>query len=91
MLIDVRKYLDTSEKIVLVSQAKMVGASIAILDGAEKKRDELREVNEAHPKECPEDLTEDYRYIAGMIAGLNWILRLPERSMELRENLDQRR
>lgn len=91
MYVDVKKYLPTNESLVLVSQARQVGAAKALLEATEIKREELRKVNEETPKESPNDLTEDYRYIAGFIACLNWITRLPERSMEFRENKEKRR
>jgi hypothetical protein len=84
-----KKYLVTSEQVVLASQADQIGAAKAVLDAVRIYRDELREMNESSPKESPEDLKEDYRYIAGSIAALNWVLRLPQRSMEFRNKLEK--
>ena len=76
------KYLPRSEDIVLLSQAEKVRVVEILMAAVEKRRDELRDYNEQTPKECPEDLREDYRHVSGEISGLNWVLGLPERSRE---------
>lgn len=83
-----KKYLPTSQAFIEVAGAEAVGASNALLEAVNIKREELRDKNENHPKESPEDLTGDYRFIAGMISMANWILGLPERSREYRNKLD---
>lgn len=58
--------------------AREIRSARAILHAVEFLRDEKRIENETKPKESPEDLTRDFRYIAGMIAAYNSILSLPE-------------
>lgn len=82
-----KKYLPTNEAFNLVRSAESVPISKALLDAVEIKRDELRNENEENPRKSSQDLTEDYIYIAGMIAMSNWILRLPQRSREFIKKL----
>lgn len=80
--------IQASQRAVLASQARTIPAANALLFATKKRRDELRKKNEDNPKECPEDLKEDYRYIAGEISALNWILELPKDAQEYRNNIE---
>lgn len=73
---NIEKYIPRSEDVVLLSQADQVRTAQVLLEAAYKKRDELRLKNENSPKHCPERLTDDMTYVAGMIGGLNWVLNL---------------
>ena len=76
------KYITRSEDIPLCSQAEEIRVVQIIFEAAERRVKELRFDNEEKPKECPEDLTKDFRGVSGEIRGLNWVLGLPERSRE---------
>ncbi len=61
----------------------------AILKVVESERDAKRRLNEAKPMICDEDITRDWRYIAGMIAAFNLVLSLPQKAREITEKLPQ--
>jgi len=61
-----------------VAGAGEIKSARAILHAVEYLRNERRATNETRPMESPEDLTKDYRYIAGMIAAFNQVLSLPD-------------
>lgn len=81
------KYIPVSQDVVIVSQAEEVRAAFALLEAAKARIDELRTETEDRPRECPDDLTKDWRYLAGQIAGLKWILGLPGRSRDFIKKL----
>ena len=66
-------YIKTSEDFHMVSAAREVGASRALLNAAGVKRDRMRKQVEDSPKRS-ETLKEDVVYKLGMISGLNFIL-----------------
>lgn len=71
-------YIPQSQDITIVAGCRSIRAGGALLEAIEFKRDELRKKNENSPRECPEDLKEDYRYLAGMVGMANWVLKLPD-------------
>ena len=77
---DIKKYLITNEYFTYMSQAETLGPSNMWIEILKIRREELRKRNEESPRECPEDITEDFRFIAGMISMCNFLLSLPERS-----------
>jgi len=81
------KYITKSEDILLASQAEQVRAVQVLMEAVRLRRDELRVLNEEHPKRSPEDLTEDIVGISGEIRGLNWVLMLPQRSKDFIDKL----
>lgn len=53
----------------------------------ENIRDKIREDNETKPKNCPENLLDDYVFKAGAIWALNWVLSLPVQAKEYMDKL----
>jgi len=76
-------YATKSSEITILSQSEEVEAVKIIMNVARKRREELRREIEEKPRECPEDLTKDFRGISGEIRGLNWILELPQKAREV--------
>lgn len=70
-------YIKTSNDMVELSHAKSIGAGRAILNTVAAKRDAVREENENRPQ-ISDDIKKDYRFKAGMVAALNWVLGLPD-------------
>jgi len=83
----IKKYLDKSEDIVLLSQSQEIEAVRVLLKAVENKRNEIRNILETKPKHSQEELEEDLVFLLGMIKGLNWALGLPERSRAFIKNL----
>jgi len=68
-----------------IADIKQIGAARELLKGVEAKRDEIRQQNETHPI-VSDDVQKDFRFKAGMIYALNWVLELPD---EARKYIDQ--
>jgi len=64
-----------------------VRSARALLKAVESERDAKRRINETHPRICDENITEDWRYIAGQIAAFNLVLSLPQKAREFIEKL----
>jgi len=70
-------------ELVTISKAEDYSAAKFLLEDTEVLRDKLRASNETSPKMSPEDLTQDFRYIAGAIAMANAILDTPKQASKL--------
>jgi len=54
-----------------------------------ERRDQIRRQNEDNPKRSSENLKEDIVYKMGFLAGLNFVLDLPEKVREHLKNLPE--
>ena len=61
-----------------LSEAHVLAVSKTILHAGKIKLDEVRHAMEDRPSLNNDDLKKDFRYQLGMIAGIQWILDLPE-------------
>lgn len=71
------KYIPQGQYFQNLADIKQIGVARALLDGIEIKRNEIRELNENKPMICNEDIAKDFRFRAGAIWALNWVLSLP--------------
>jgi len=84
---DITKYFkDDGTQIIELAGAREIKSARAILKAVEGLRDEKRLKNETKPQVCDEDITRDWRYVAGMIAAYNVVISLPA---EARNYLDK--
>ncbi len=72
----VERLFEDSADLLLAAGAMSVGASRALLRAVESRRDMIRKVNETNPK-ISDDIKEDFRFKAGAVWALNWLLDLP--------------
>lgn len=80
------KYLKTSAAVLEVSRANEIGGAKAILEAALIKRDEIRKEYEENPLRS-DQIKKDLNFKLGMVAGLNWMLELPEKARQWRDHL----
>jgi len=81
------KYLKTSGEILNLKDAHHIGASKALLNAVEIKREELRKKK---PMRCDEDLKKDLVFILGQINMANWLLDLPRKAGEYYQKTEGR-
>jgi len=70
-------------ELLTISKAADYSAAKFILEGTEELRDKMRDCNEMSPKISDDDVTQDFRYIAGAIAMANAILDAPAQAGNL--------
>jgi len=80
------KYIPDGSRWHEITDIQQGNVARILLNATEAKRDEIREQNETRPMVCDEDITKDFRFKAGMVRALNWVLSLPE---EARRYVDQ--
>jgi len=77
------QYIKTPSDLLNIQDAKNIGASRALLNAAEIKREELRKKKLMR---CDEDLKKDFVFILGGIDILTWLLELPIKAKEYYES-----
>lgn len=80
---NLKKYIPEGKYYQHLADIRQIGVANAMLGGIERKRDQIRELNEAKPQICDEDITKDMRFRAGAVWALNWVLSLPDVAREI--------
>lgn len=81
---DLTKYMEGSD-IHELADAEHVVAARAMLKAGERRLEEERKMAEERPERNLEDLKRDLVYRIGFIAGLKWMLSLPQEARKLLE------
>jgi hypothetical protein len=74
--------LRDSREIVHLSQLPETGCGAAVLKAVTVLRDRLRARNEERPR-IDNDISTDFRYVAGQIAALNRVLNLSQEALKI--------
>jgi hypothetical protein len=84
--IRLEKYFPKGGDMLEVSDASSIRAARGLLKAAEIKRDEVRAQNESSPI-ISDEINKDFRFKAGVVSALNWILELPDQAKFYINNL----
>ena len=83
-------YIENSFDLTTVSKAREVGASQILLRACENKLVEQRDLLENRCRIVVDgDYKKDFRYVAGMIAGIKWVLQFPEMARKAIKQVEQ--
>jgi len=81
-------YVKNGYDIDVVANARDVGASRILLEACEKRLEILRDILENRSRIIVEgDYKKDFRYLAGEIAGIKWVLEFPNEAKKAIEQI----